>query len=202
MDSSDLDAIRAKRMAELQAQSGAGSGGTSAGGPAGAGGAGEGAQDQAAQFAQEEEKRRGIMSQILSPEARERCEYSRQCGGGDKSARGAVAGEEWEADSSELCRESIADSDTSLSHRTTVSRIALVRPERARAIEALLLRMAQSGQLRGRVSEDQLIGVLDQVEANERRAQGGNTDGNSGGNSGGKIIFNRRKGGFDSDEDF
>ncbi|SGZ31147.1 BQ5605_C047g12318 [Microbotryum silenes-dioicae] len=156
MDSSDLDAIRAKRMAELQAQSGAGSGGTSVGGPAGAGGgAGEGAQDQAAQFAQEEEKRRGIMSQILSPEARER-----------------------------------------------LSRIALVRPERARAIEALLLRMAQSGQLRGRVSENQLIGVLDQVEANERRAQGASADGNSGGNAGGKIIFNRRKGGFDSDEDF
>jgi len=44
-----------------------------------------------------------------------------------------------------------------------VSRIALVKPDRARAIEQLLMRMAQSGQLRGRVSEDQLIDVLDQV---------------------------------------
>lgn len=44
-----------------------------------------------------------------------------------------------------------------------VSRIALVRPERARGIEQLLMRMAQGGQLRGKVSEDQLIGVLDQV---------------------------------------
>lgn len=45
----------------------------------------------------------------------------------------------------------------------SVSRIALVKPDRARAIEQLLARMAQSGQLRGRVSEDQLIDVLDQV---------------------------------------
>lgn len=46
-----------------------------------------------------------------------------------------------------------------------MSRIALVKPDRARAIEQLLMRMAQSGQLRGRVSEDQLIDVLDQVRA-------------------------------------
>lgn len=44
-----------------------------------------------------------------------------------------------------------------------MSRIALVRPERAKGIEQLLMRMAQGGQLRGKVSEDQLIGVLDQV---------------------------------------
>lgn len=44
-----------------------------------------------------------------------------------------------------------------------MSRIALVKPDRARGIEQLLMRMAQSGQLRGRVSEEQLLGVLDQV---------------------------------------
>lgn len=45
----------------------------------------------------------------------------------------------------------------------TVARIALVSPERAQQIEAILLRMVQAGQLRGRVSEEQLIGLLDQV---------------------------------------
>lgn len=49
-----------------------------------------------------------------------------------------------------------------------MSRIALVKPDRARAIEQLLMRMAQSGQLRGRVSEDQLIDVLDQVRPASR----------------------------------
>ena len=46
---------------------------------------------------------------------------------------------------------------------TSVARIALVSPDRAKQIEAILLRMVQSGQLRGRVSEEQLIGLLDQV---------------------------------------
>lgn len=44
-----------------------------------------------------------------------------------------------------------------------MARIALVKPEKAKGIEQLLMRMAQGGQLRGRVSEDQLIGVLNQV---------------------------------------
>lgn len=49
------------------------------------------------------------------------------------------------------------------SHTLPVARIALVSPDRARQIEAILLRMAQTGQLRGRVSEEQLIELLDQV---------------------------------------
>lgn len=44
-----------------------------------------------------------------------------------------------------------------------VSRIALVSPERSRQIEGILVRMAQSGQLRGKVSEEQFIELLEQV---------------------------------------
>lgn len=47
-----------------------------------------------------------------------------------------------------------------------VSRIALVSPQRSQQIEAILLRMAQTGQLRGRVSENQLIDLLEQVRLN------------------------------------
>ncbi len=46
----------------------------------------------------------------------------------------------------------------------TVSRIALVKPQKSRGVTELLLRMAQSGQIRQRVTEDQLIGLLDQLE--------------------------------------
>lgn len=46
---------------------------------------------------------------------------------------------------------------------TPVSRIALVSPERSRQIEGILVRMAQTGQLRGKVSEEQLIELLEQV---------------------------------------
>ncbi|KAJ3567395.1 hypothetical protein NP233_g6396 [Leucocoprinus birnbaumii] len=72
--------------------------------------------------------------------------------------------------------------------RERLSRIALVGPERAKQIEGILLRMAQSGQLRGRVSEEQLIGFLDQMEGSSK--------------SGGKkstIVYQRRK---DLDDDF
>jgi len=47
--------------------------------------------------------------------------------------------------------------------RFPVTRISLVGAERAKQIETILLRMAQSGQLRGRVTEAQLIDLLDQV---------------------------------------
>lgn len=45
----------------------------------------------------------------------------------------------------------------------SVSRIALVSTDRARQIEAMLLRLAQTGQLRGRVTEQQLIDLLEQA---------------------------------------
>jgi Double-stranded DNA-binding domain len=44
-----------------------------------------------------------------------------------------------------------------------VARIGLVSPERSRQIEGILLRMAQTGQLRGKVNEQQLIDLLEQV---------------------------------------
>jgi programmed cell death protein 5 len=75
--------------------------------------------------------------------------------------------------------------------RERLSRIALVGPQRAAQIEGILLRMAQSGQLRGRVSEAQLIGLLEQVEG----AQG------AGGVGRGGIVFQRRKD-YDEDEDW
>lgn len=46
----------------------------------------------------------------------------------------------------------------------TVSRIGLVKPQKARQITDLLIHMAQSGQIRGKVTEQQLIGLLDQVD--------------------------------------
>lgn len=44
-----------------------------------------------------------------------------------------------------------------------MARIALVSPQRSQQIEAILLRMAQTGQLRGKVTEGQLIDLLEQV---------------------------------------
>ncbi|KAJ7739642.1 PDCD5-related protein [Mycena maculata] len=73
--------------------------------------------------------------------------------------------------------------------RERLSRIALVSPERSKQIEGILMRMVQSGQLRGRVSEEQLIDLLEQME----EAQGKTTAKKS------TIVFQRRK---DPDDDF
>lgn len=45
----------------------------------------------------------------------------------------------------------------------SVARISLVSPERSNQIETILLRMAQTGQLKGKVTEVQLIDLLEQV---------------------------------------
>mmetsp|Transcript_18604 Transcript_18604/g.52015 ORF Transcript_18604/g.52015 Transcript_18604/m.52015 type:complete len:127 (+) Transcript_18604:91-471(+) len=48
--------------------------------------------------------------------------------------------------------------------RERLSRIALVKPDKARGVENMILQMAQRGQLGGaRVSEEQLISLLEQI---------------------------------------
>lgn len=39
----------------------------------------------------------------------------------------------------------------------------MTRPALSKQVQQILLRMAQGGQLRGRVSDDQLVGLLEQV---------------------------------------
>ncbi|KAF8462465.1 DNA-binding TFAR19-related protein [Russula ochroleuca] len=71
--------------------------------------------------------------------------------------------------------------------RERLSRIALVSPTRSNQIESILLRMLQAGQLRGRVSEQQLIDLLEQADEAQKKASGQGT-----------IVFQRR---VDLDDD-
>ncbi|KAF8636526.1 hypothetical protein AX17_003339 [Amanita inopinata Kibby_2008] len=75
--------------------------------------------------------------------------------------------------------------------RERLSRIALVSPERSTKIEGLILSLAQTGKLRGRVTESQLIDLLDQLED----VQGNSTNRKS------TIVYQRRKD-IDDDLDF
>jgi len=74
--------------------------------------------------------------------------------------------------------------------RERLSRIALVSPERSRHIEGILARMAQSGQLRGKVSEQQLIELLEQMEEAQKKTSTKTT-----------IRYKRRRD-IDDDGDF
>lgn len=139
MDDSELAAIRAARMQQLQQehpQPGAAPGG-------GGGGSAGGGADAAAKQEAEAQMRRDVLATVLEPDARAR-----------------------------------------------LARIALVAPARAQHVETVLLRMAQTGQLRGRVSEAQLIGLLEQAEEADTRS----------GTKVGAIKFQRRE--LDDDDDW
>jgi len=53
--------------------------------------------------------------------------------------------------------------------RERLSRIALVKPEKARGVEDLILRAAQSGQLAEKVNEQRLISLLEQLSGQEKK---------------------------------
>ncbi|KAF9358951.1 Programmed cell death protein 5, partial [Mortierella sp. NVP85] len=114
-DDEDLKQLRARRLAELKAQSGGGGGGSSGGFPSGMGGSSK-EDDERAQRSQMEEMRRTMLTQILDPQARER-----------------------------------------------LSRVAMVKAEKARAIEDMLIQMARTGQLQSKVNEDRVIDLLGQL---------------------------------------
>ncbi|KAI7860008.1 PDCD5-related protein [Circinella umbellata] len=149
MEDDELQAIRAKRMAELQAQSGKSSGGSGGfggspmGGAGGAGSGASGSQDDSEKKQQMEDMRRNMLFQILDNNARER-----------------------------------------------LARINMVKADKARAVEDLLIRLAQSNQLRNKVSEQQLIDLLGQINQQEPSA------------SQTKIVYNRRRFDDDSDDDY
>jgi len=112
MDDPELEAIRQRRLAELQA-----------GNPQFGGQNSAEAQQQKEQQRQEQEERRQMMlQQILTGQARER-----------------------------------------------LSRIKLVKPDKARGVEDLLIRAAQTGQIGEKVDENRLISLLEQLSEKEKK---------------------------------
>ncbi|CAD6910958.1 unnamed protein product [Tilletia controversa] len=86
--------------------------------------------------------------------------------------------------------------------RERLSRIAMVKPGKARAIQDMLIRMAQQGQIRSKISEAQLIDLLDQVDRSDQQRNGaGGASGGGGSGPGSKITFNRKKTAVDDDSD-
>ncbi len=106
MDDGELQAIRAARIKELQAQQG--------GRAQTAGGAQQDNIDPETKRQQDAAGRHAMLSQILDAPARDR-----------------------------------------------LSRIAIVKSDRARAVEDLIMRMAQGGQIRQKITESELVGLLE-----------------------------------------
>lgn len=71
-----------------------------------------------------------------------------------------------------------------------LNRIRLVKASRADDVEDRLLMLAQSGQLRQKVTEEQLKDMLAAMAENQRKEEEEN-----------KIVYSNRKGGWDEDDD-
>lgn len=52
-----------------------------------------------------------------------------------------------------------------------MSRVALVKPEKARGVEDMIIRAAQSGQLGGKVDEQKLISLLEQISSQKKETK-------------------------------
>ncbi|CAO3615981.1 unnamed protein product [Cunninghamella blakesleeana] len=140
MEDDELQAIRARRLAELQGgQQKSGFSGSPTGLPT----SGSSSKEDEDKKGQMEEMRRTMLFQILDNSARER-----------------------------------------------LARIQMVKAEKARAVEDLLIRMAQTNQLRNKVTEAQLIDLLEKINQQEPSA------------SQTRVVFNRRKFDDDSDDDY
>ncbi|KAK3914913.1 Programmed cell death protein 5 [Frankliniella fusca] len=130
MEDSDLEEIRAQRLAQLQSQYG--------GGPASQ--PGNPNQQKAAEERKREvdDMKNSILSQVL-----------------DQSARARL------------------------------NTLMLGKPEKGRMVENMLLQMAQTGQLRSKLGEEELIGLLERVGSQKSTS----------------VKFDRRRAALDSDDD-
>lgn len=68
-----------------------------------------------------------------------------------------------------------------------LANIRLVKPDKARSVEQLVLDAAQGGQLRGKVSDEQLKDLLVKVTEQTQRTT--------------KVTISRRRQAFDDDDD-
>lgn len=62
----------------------------------------------------------------------------------------------------------------------------LAKPEKGAQVEAAIIQMAQSGQLGGRLSEEELIGLLERFAGSTKQTA---------------VKFDRRRNALDSDSD-
>ncbi|KAF2773817.1 DNA-binding TFAR19-related protein [Teratosphaeria nubilosa] len=110
-------------------------------------------------------------------------ELQQQQGGGNISGGGD--GEDRKNREAEV-RQSILSQILDPAAADRLGRIRLVKASRAEDVENRLIMLARSGQLRSRVTEDQLKDILNAVSEQQQEAE--------------KVTVQRRKGGWDDDD--
>lgn len=65
--------------------------------------------------------------------------------------------------------ESVVNQMLDIDAKERLNRVRLVKPDRVAAVEKYILQLATAGGLRGKLSEDDLVDLLDRVARDERR---------------------------------
>eukprot|EP00798_Chlamydomonas_sp_ICE-L_P016625 gene16625-22872_t len=111
-----------------------------------------------------------------------------QPGGGMPSAEDMQQEEEKRRNADDQ-RRSMLVAITTPEARERLNRIAIVKPDKARAVEAMIIQAAQRGQLNEKVSDERLMSMLEQI--NER--EGGTKS---------KVTIQRKRPNMDDDADW
>ncbi|KAK9474954.1 PDCD5-related protein [Dipodascopsis tothii] len=97
-------------------------------------------------------------------------ELQKQRGGGDAPKPAASGAAPDAARAEDDARAGMLAQILTPAARERLARIRIVKAQKAQGVEDLLLRMARSGQIRQRIDEDELIGLLDQISREETKA--------------------------------
>jgi programmed cell death protein 5 len=101
------------------------------------------------------------MDDLEQIRARRMAEMKSQFGGGDPSEQAKQAQQQQQR--KEEMVNQILSQILDQSARGRLNSIALVKPDKAKQIEAMLVRMAQGGQISDKMSEPQLVQLLEKV---------------------------------------
>merc|ERR1712083_1075997 len=105
-------------------------------------------------------------------------------GGGDAASQQKAA-EERRAQVEDM-KNSILSQVLSQEARARLNTLMIAKPEKGMQVEAAIIQMAQSGQLGGKLSEDELIGLLERFAGSTKKTA---------------VKFDRRRAALDSDSD-
>ncbi|KAL6070985.1 Programmed cell death protein 5 [Balamuthia mandrillaris] len=113
-----------------------------------------------------------------------KAQYASRGGGGGGGGGASAAQQQQQQQEMEERRRMILTQILTPEARERLSRIALVKPDKARQVEDSLIRAAQTGQLGGKVDEPSLISMLGQISKAKKET---------------KITFQRKR--LDDDDD-
>ncbi|KAJ1921421.1 hypothetical protein H4219_000738 [Mycoemilia scoparia] len=106
---------------------------------------------------------------------------------GGSGGNGASAVEEKRRQEEEM-KQSILTRILDNNARERLGRIALVKPEKARGVESMLISMARTGKIQAKVGEDDLLQLLERISDSDNSNKT-------------KIVFNRRQLDDESEEE-